>query len=87
MKISSNFKRSQLVSAVSMAVAVTGMAAVAPVYAQEEATTLEEVVVTGYRRSLMDSIENKRFNSSIIESISAEDIGKLPDSSIAESLA
>ena len=53
MKISSNFKRSQLVSAVSMAVAVTGMAAVAPVYAQEEATTLEEVVVTGYRRSLM----------------------------------
>ena len=81
------FSRSRLASAVSVALAVSGMAVALPASAQEEAEVMEEVVVTGYRKSLIDSIENKRFNSSVIESISAEDIGKLPDSSIAESLA
>ncbi|HCG95882.1 MAG TPA: TonB-dependent receptor [Halieaceae bacterium] len=81
------FNRSRLASAVSVAIAVSGMAVALPAAAQEEAEVMEEVIVTGYRKSLMDSIENKRESGSIIESISAEDIGKLPDSSIAESLA
>ena len=81
------FNRSRLASAVSVALAVSGMAVALPAAAQEEAEVMEEVIVTGYRKSLIDSIENKRYNSSVIESISAEDIGKLPDSSIAESLA
>lgn len=81
------FSRSRLASAVSVALAVSGMAVALPASAQDDAEVMEEVVVTGYRKSLIDSIENKRFNSSVIESISAEDIGKLPDSSIAESLA
>jgi TonB-dependent receptor len=49
--------------------------------------TLEEVVVTGIRRSIESAIETKRDSTSIVEAISAEDIGKLPDTSIAESLA
>ena len=48
---------------------------------------LEEVVVTGIRRSIEDSIGVKKGESSIVEVVSAEDIGKLPDSSIAESIA
>ena len=40
-----------------------------------------------FRQSLVDSIATKRDSSTIVEAISAEDIGKLPDSSIAESLA
>ncbi|WP_024461528.1 TonB-dependent receptor [Marinimicrobium sp. LS-A18] len=61
---------------------------VAPAYAQDqEAGMLEEVVVTGIRRSLMNSIAIKENSSSIVEVVSAEDIGKLPDTSIAESLA
>ena len=49
---------------------------------------MEEVVVTGtYRASLINQIETKRENTSIVDAISAEDIGKLPDSSVAESLA
>ncbi len=48
---------------------------------------LEVVEVRGFRRSLVESINTKRFSSEVVESISAEDIGKLPDSSIAESLA
>jgi iron complex outermembrane receptor protein len=48
---------------------------------------IEEVTVTGIRRALMRSQEVKMDSSSIVEALSAEDIGKLPDSSIAESLA
>jgi len=48
---------------------------------------LEEVIVTGIRGSIINSIAKKRNSSSIVEALSAEDIGKLPDTSIAESLA
>ncbi len=49
--------------------------------------TLEEVVVTGIRHAIYEAIEIKRDSGSIVEAISAEDIGKLPDTSIAESLS
>lgn len=55
--------------------------------AQEAAAEGEEVVVTGIRASLMRAQALKMENTSIVEAISAEDIGKLPDSSIAESLS
>lgn len=45
------------------------------------------VVVTGIRRSLEDSIGTKRDSDSIIEVVSAEELGKLPDASIAEALS
>ncbi len=55
--------------------------------AGSDATMLDRVVVTGIRRGIEDAIETKQAATSIVESISAEDIGKLPDSSIAESIA
>ncbi|MGI4719932.1 MAG: TonB-dependent receptor [Janthinobacterium lividum] len=45
------------------------------------------VTVTGIRRAIEDAIAVKRESTGIVEAISAEDIGKLPDVSIAESLA
>lgn len=45
------------------------------------------IVVTGIRRSIRDSIEIKRQERSVVEAVSAEEIGKLPDVSIAESIA
>jgi iron complex outermembrane receptor protein len=45
------------------------------------------IVVTGMRKSVQDSIQIKRRESSMVEAVSAEEIGKLPDVSIAESLA
>jgi iron complex outermembrane receptor protein len=45
------------------------------------------IVVTGIRRSLQDSIQIKRNSASVVEAVSAEEIGKLPDVSIAESIA
>ncbi|NRB23410.1 TonB-dependent receptor [Shewanella sp.] len=52
-----------------------------------EEESIEVIQVTGIRRSLKESQSLKMTSSSIVEAISAEDIGKLPDVSIAESLA
>ena len=48
---------------------------------------LETVVVTGIRAGIEEAIELKRASSSIVEAISAEDLGKLPDTSIADSIS
>jgi iron complex outermembrane receptor protein len=45
------------------------------------------IVVTGIRHSLQNSIQIKRNSASVVEAVSAEEIGKLPDVSIAESIA
>jgi TonB-dependent receptor len=54
---------------------------------QATETPVATVTVTGIRRAIEDAIAVKRDSTSIVEAISAEDIGKLPDVSIAESLA
>ena len=82
--------RAALMTTAAYAVALTGFATAT--YAQdattaapaEESTT---VVVTGIRKGLQDSLSIKKRSTSIVEAVSAEDIGKLPDASIAESLA
>ncbi|WP_281301085.1 MULTISPECIES: TonB-dependent receptor [unclassified Iodidimonas] len=86
------FKRIRMLCGTSSAMALA--LAINPVFAQqvdpddhEDETALEEIVVQGFRSSIENSIAAKRGNSSIVEAISAEDIGKLPDVSIAESLA
>jgi iron complex outermembrane recepter protein len=48
---------------------------------------VEEVVVSGIRAAIESAITTKQVSQDIVESISAEDIGKLPDTTIAESLA
>ncbi|MEM9234572.1 MAG: TonB-dependent receptor plug domain-containing protein, partial [Pseudomonadota bacterium] len=70
--------------------AATGLALMVatPAIAQDETSADEDVVVvTGIRSSIEDSLAAKRDSTSIIEAISAEDIGKLPDLSIADALA
>ncbi len=49
-------------------------------------STVDEIVVTGIRASLDRSIEIKRSNSGVVDAISAEDMGKFPDTNLAESL-
>jgi TonB-dependent receptor len=44
------------------------------------------IVVTGIRASLKSSLNIKRANIGVIDAISAEDIGKFPDTNLAESL-
>ncbi|MCY7314476.1 MAG: TonB-dependent receptor [Rubrivivax sp.] len=47
----------------------------------------QTITITGIRRGIESAINVKKNADAIVESISAEDIGKLPDSSIAESIA
>ena len=47
---------------------------------------LQEVVVTGYRASVQSALDSKRRSIQPIESIVAEDIGKMPDQNVSESL-
>ena len=45
------------------------------------------IVVTGIRRSIIDSIATKRRADSIVDVVTAEDVGKFPDNNVAESLS
>jgi len=74
----------------------------APAFAQDSGTTAEEpaqptaagaetaptdeVIVTGIRGSLQKSMNIKRNAQGVVDAISAEDIGKFPDTNLAESL-
>ncbi len=46
----------------------------------------DEVIATGIRSSLKQSLDVKRASDQVVDAISAEDIGKFPDTNIAESL-
>jgi len=59
--------------------------AAVPVIAQEE-PEVQEVVVTGFRGSLLQALDNKRDSMTAVDSIMAEDIADFPDSNLAESL-
>ncbi|MFL6620559.1 MAG: TonB-dependent receptor plug domain-containing protein, partial [Povalibacter sp.] len=67
---------------------VGGAVLINPAFAQEAAQsdTLEEIVVTGLRGSLKASMETKRDAVGVVDAITAEDIGKFPDTNLAESL-
>ncbi len=54
---------------------------------KDDAKNLDAVVVTGIRGGIERAIDIKKDATSIVEAVSAEDIGKLPDVSIAESIA
>jgi TonB-dependent receptor len=54
---------------------------------QAKAATLDTVTVTGYRSSLANSAREKREDVGLSETVFAEDIGKFPDASIADSLS
>lgn len=47
---------------------------------------IEIIEVTGFRRSLIDSINQKRFADTVSEQITADDLGALPDVSMADAL-
>lgn len=47
---------------------------------------LEEVMVTGIRASMERSMDVKRNAAGVVDAISSEDIGKFPDTNLAESL-
>jgi TonB-dependent receptor len=74
------FKRTLMATAIaSTMLGVSGIA-----LAQDE--SVEEVLVTGIKGSLQRAMDIKRDGQGVVDAISAEDIGKFPDTNLAESL-
>jgi iron complex outermembrane recepter protein len=72
-------------SVIALGIALAATQAIAQ--ESKKTTSTDTVIVTGIRKGIQDAISAKRRATSIIEAVSAEDIGKLPDNSIAESIA
>ncbi|WP_066682515.1 TonB-dependent receptor [Caulobacter sp. CCH9-E1] len=72
-------------SVLAASVSAMAVAAAAPALAQDS-NAVEQVVVTGIRASLLQSIESKRRAGAIIDVVTAEDVGKFPSSNVAEAL-
>src|SRR5688500_12815986 len=69
-------------AALSLSITAVAQETTTPAQAGE----LEEVLVTGVRESIVQGLENKRAATQVVESIVAEDIGKLPDNNVVEAL-
>lgn len=54
---------------------------------EEDAEDENVIIVSGFREALETAVAEKRSSDMILESVTAEDIGKLPDDSIGESIA
>jgi len=74
-------------SAAAITLALAGSASAQQAAAPAADDTVDAIVVTGIRAGIQNSINIKKNETSIVEAVSAEDIGKLPDVSIAESIA
>jgi TonB-dependent receptor len=77
--------------AVSLAL-IAAIGAAGTVYAQTQPQSggqevVEEITVTGIRGSIQRSIDMKQSSNSIVEAVSAEDLGRLPDTSIADAIS
>lgn len=81
------FKLTTIASAILLAGG--SMTAASKVFAQDETVAndgTEIVTVTGIRGALATSANVKRESSGVVDAITAEDIGKFPDTNLAESL-
>jgi iron complex outermembrane recepter protein len=80
-----HFARSASLSAIGVAM-LTTLSSTA--YAQEAGDeAADEIIVTGFKAALESATATKKKTETVVESVSAEDIGKLPDNSIGESIA
>lgn len=76
------FKRKLLAASISSCMAASGGA-----IAQDNSNSMvEEVIVRGIKSSLERSLDIKRESIQIVEAITADDIGKMPDQNVAEAL-
>mgnify|MGYP000011674492 FL=1 len=84
-----SFKKTQL--ATSMAL-LMGSTLALPTYAQDAETAtpaegeVEVIQVSGIRGSMIRSMDLKRSSSGVVDAISAEELGKFPDTNLAEAL-
>lgn len=84
-----NYGRSQTVSNIWLRGSLLGgacFAALMSIPAVAQDSPMETIVVTGIRGSLQRSLDIKRESAGVVDAISAEDIGKFPDTNLAEAM-
>ncbi len=84
--INKKFIKTRIATSISLILGVTSLPALS---AEETSANIEEIEVisiTGMRSSIQESTRLKREASGVVDAISAEDIGKFPDTNLAESL-
>jgi TonB-dependent receptor len=82
----STFTKTKLAASLSL---ILGSTAATQTFAEEAVVVdseVEVIEVTGIRGSLVKSMDIKRSSNGVVEAINAEDIGKFPDTNLAESL-
>jgi iron complex outermembrane receptor protein len=77
----------QALRATPVAAAVAALLCTSEMALAQQAAGTQTITVTGIRRGIESAIAIKQNADGVVEAISAEDIGKLPDTTIAESLA
>ena len=82
----SHYKLLAAASGLALMAAASAHAQTTPAPASDT-SQVDEVVVTGVRKSLREALDVKRGSDKVVEAISAKDIGVLPDVTIAESIA
>ncbi|WP_077037245.1 TonB-dependent receptor [Pelomonas sp. KK5] len=79
-------KQTPIAAAVTLTLLSAAFAAQAQDNKTEDAQKLDQVVVTGIRASLQTAATIKKNASAVVDAVSAEDVGKLPDSDVGQSL-
>lgn len=82
-KTHTKFNKTLLASSIGI---MLGSMAITPALAQESEAETEIIEVKGVRGSLSQSMDIKRQSSGVVDAISAVDMGKFPDTNLAESL-
>ncbi|WP_075594051.1 TonB-dependent receptor [Pseudoalteromonas sp. PAB 2.2] len=82
------FKKKQLAISLSMAMGLSTLVphSAAAEEKSEKASDIEVIQVSGIRGSLVKSMDIKRQSAGVVDAITSEDIGKFPDTNLAESL-
>ncbi len=81
------YSTSALGVALALASPAYAQAAPEPAAAPTATDDKDAIVVTGFRAALRSATARKKKAETVVESVSSEDIGKLPDNSIGESIA
>jgi len=83
-----NYKHTAIAAAVMTLAMGTALQARAQAQAPQDGQdgTMQTVVVTGVRAALEQSLRQKRNADSVVEVVTAEDIGKMPDKNVADAI-
>lgn len=85
-KTRKTYRKSLLATSIGLMFGTTAITPLSAQEAQEGNEDTEVIQITGVRGSLSQSMDIKRQSSGVVDAISAVDMGKFPDTNLAESL-